>query len=147
MEMTIPVLVWFVLGVVCFLLEMALPGFIIFFFGIGAFVTAIAVWLVNPLGINSQLLLFLVASVGSLFALRGVVKRTFIGGTSQDEEVDRLVQPGETAEVLVDIKPPAEGKILYSGTQWRASADQPIEAGELVSIVSQDGLLMHVKVK
>ncbi len=145
MEMTVPVLVWFVLGVACFLLEMALPGFIIFFFGIGAWVTAFVVLLKVPIGINGQLLLFLTASVVSLFALRGLIRKTFIGDITDDEDKDHLIEPGDTAEVTVAIVPPSEGKVLYSGTQWRASAEQEIAAGELVTIVSQDGLLMHVK--
>lgn len=34
-----PELVWFIIGLVLFLLELVLPGFVIFFFGVGAWVT------------------------------------------------------------------------------------------------------------
>lgn len=145
MEMTLPVLLWFVLGIVFFLLEMALPGFVIFFFGIGAWVTALAAWLYSSFGLNGQLALFLGSSLVSLFSLRGMIRRKYFGDTSQDEEADQLVRPGDTAEVIAAIIPPAEGKILYSGSSWRACADTEIAEGEKVTIVHQDGLLMHVK--
>ncbi len=142
--MTLPVLIWFIFGVICFLLEMALPGFIVFFFGVGAWVTAVACWL-KPFGLNGQLAIFLVGSLVSLFALRSLVKRTFLGSPSHGEESSSVAQPGETAEVVDSIVPPAEGKIRYSGSLWRATADEVISEGEVVTILSQDGLLMRVK--
>ncbi len=144
--MTIPVLIWFILGVVCFLLEMALPGFIVFFFGVGAWCTAVACWL-TPVGLNGQLVIFLVGSLLSLFALRGLLRRTFLGSSSHGEEMSGVAQHGETAEVAVAIVPPAEGKVRYSGTLWRATAEEEIPIGEVVTILSQDGLVMHVKRK
>lgn len=141
---TIPALIWFILGVVCFLLEMMVPGFIVFFFGVGAWITAIVCWF-TPLGINSQLGVFLAGSLLSLLALRGLVRRTFIGGSSHGEETSSVAQPGETAEVAETITPPFEGKVSYSGTLWRATAEEEIVKGEVVTIISQDGLVMRVK--
>ncbi len=141
--MTLPTLIWFILGGLCFLLEMALPGFIVFFFGVGAWVTAVACWL-TPIGLNGQLALFLAGSVVSLFALRGLVRRTFLGSSSHGEESNSIAQHGETAEVIEAIVPPAEGKIRYSGTLWRATAETEISKGEIVTILSQDGLVIHV---
>ncbi len=146
MALTTPGLIWLIIGVVCFLLEMAVPGFIIFFFGVGAWVTSIACWLF-PLGLNSQLVIFLVSSLVALFALRGFIQRTFLGSSTSGEESHGLAQAGETAEVIGVIVPPAEGKVQYSGTQWRAVAEEEIPVGEIVTILSQDGLLMHVKRK
>ena len=36
-----PELMWFILGLILFLLELVIPGFFIFFFGLGAWVTAL----------------------------------------------------------------------------------------------------------
>ena len=43
-----PELVWFIAGLGLFLLELVLPGFVIFFFGIGAWVTALICLVAQP---------------------------------------------------------------------------------------------------
>lgn len=144
MELTTPSLIWFLAGIVLFLLEMALPGFILFFFGLGAWLTAAASWLF-PLNLNGQILVFIIASLFSLLCLRSFVKKAFFGRATSEEGDSALVTPGAQAVVITAIVPPAEGKVKYSGTFWRAIADERIEAGEITSIVSQDGLLMKVK--
>lgn len=142
MTLTTAGLIWLITGVACFLLEMALPGFVIFFFGVGAWVTVIACWF-TPIGLNGQLLLFLVSSLLTLFTLRGFIKKTFLGDVT-DDEGEVSVTAGDQAEVVADIIPPAPGRILYSGTQWNAIAEEPIAKGSIVTIVTQDGLNMKV---
>lgn len=142
MAFTTACLIWLITGIVCFLLEMAIPGFVIFFFGVGAWITTLVCW-IKPISLNAQLAVFLVTSLVSLFTLRGFIKSTFLGGVT-DEDEDVSVAVGEKAEVVEDIIPPAEGRISYSGTQWRALADETIEKGSIVTIISQDGLSMKV---
>ena len=60
------------------------------------------------------------------------------------EDVMRAV-PGDKGVVSMTIAPPAEGRIKYSGTSWRASADEKIEEGEIVAIVRQKDLVIHVE--
>jgi membrane protein implicated in regulation of membrane protease activity len=43
------------------------------------------------------------------------------------------------------IAPPGEGRIKCAGSSWRATADERIEEGEIVAVVSQQGLLIHVE--
>ena len=57
-------LYWFLLGVVLMLSEMAIPGFVIFFFGVGAWITALCLWIGIGGEFNTQLIIFL----GSLFS-------------------------------------------------------------------------------
>jgi len=144
-----PALYWLIIGVMLFFLEMALPGFILFFFGLAALITAVVAWL-TPLGIAWQLGIFIVSSVVSLMTLRDVIQRNFFkpkevaDGEEPDEDV-MLAAPGDRAVVGVAIVPPAEGRINYSGTSWRAAAEETIEEGEIVTIVRQDSLVIHVE--
>ena len=144
-----PALYWLIIGVMLLFLEMALPGFIMFFFGLAALITALVTWLF-PIAIAWQLGLFIVASVVSLLTLRDLIKRRFFNtavtedGEDADEDVVLAVQ-GDRAVVAVEIAPPAEGRINYSGTSWRASADEKIEEGEIVAVVRQDNLVIHVE--
>lgn len=144
-----PALYWLIIGVMLLFLEMALPGFILFFFGLAALITALVAWL-TPIGIAWQLGLFIVASIGSLLSLRDVIQRKFFNTSNTEEgeepdEDENLAVPGDRAVVAVTITPPAEGRINYAGTSWRATADEKIEEGEIVTVVRQDNLVIHVE--
>lgn len=144
MELTPDSLIWLTTGVVLLVLEMVLPGFVLFFFGLGALVTSLCSWLFH-LSLNQQLAIFLISSLGSLLSLRSFIKRTFLGSSVETSEDASNARGGESVVVIRTIDPPLEGKINYSGTSWRATADERIEEGQPATIVSQDGLVMRVK--
>ncbi len=144
MEITYPGLMWLTIGVTFFVLEMAVPGFILFFFGLAAWLTALACYLF-PLSVNTQLAVFLVLSLVCLFTLRGIVQKVFIGDTKDDEPDSILAKGGEKCVVTSSINPPAEGQVKFSGTFWRAEASEDIEEDEVVEIVEQNDLLITVK--
>lgn len=139
-----PTLLWFLAGILLFFLELSVPSFILFFFGAGAWITALSSWLF-PLSLNGQILVFILSSLVSLFALRRFVQKVFTGSSDSPGEDDAMAPEGEHVVVVSDIVPPAEGKVKYSGTTWRAEADSPIYAGEVAEIVAQNGLRMKVR--
>ncbi len=142
MILTTAGLMWLIMGVICFVLEMMLPGFVLFFFGIGSWITALSCWLFH-VGLNTQLSIFIVSSLLTLFLLRRFIQKRFRGDESMEDE-GVSVAIGEKAVVLEDIIPPQEGKISYAGTQWRARAEEVIEEGKTVFIVGQKGAVMEV---
>ena len=144
MELASPTLLWLSIGVVLFIMEMAAPGFILFFFGLAAWVTAAGCYLFDW-SLNIQLGVFLAASLVSIFALRGFVKKTFIGDTKEDGQDNVIAKGGEKCTVTIAIQPPAEGQVKFSGSFWRATADEAIDEGEIVIIEKQDELLLTVK--
>lgn len=142
-----PGLFWLIIGVMLFFLELALPGFVLFFFAVGALITALAAWL-TPISLAWQLGLFIVASLGSLFTLRDLIQKRFLDPQETDEkDVDdeMIAQAGEKGVVSIAIVPPAEGQIKFSGSFWRSTADEQIDEGEIISIVKQSGLIVHVE--
>ena len=145
MSLSSPWLLWFLAGVVLFLLELFVPGFVLFFFALGAWMAAGGAWLFE-VGLNGQILIFLIASILSLVSLRSLVRKVFSGDRAEGDRADQVMAPpGTRCVVTVDIAPPAEGKVKYSGSSWRAQALERIDAGEMVEIVRQEGLLMMVK--
>ncbi|OQX16549.1 MAG: hypothetical protein BWK76_11505 [Desulfobulbaceae bacterium A2] len=136
-----PAFLWFLVGFACLLLELALPGFIIFFFGIGAWVTAVAC-LAGLSSLSLQLLCFAVASLVCLFSLRSWLRKTFVGRAVEPPATEAPV--GELVEVVEAITPPAAGRVKYSGSFWHAGADQPIPTGTMVRVLAREGLLLKV---
>lgn len=143
MEITYPGLLWLIIGVILFLLEMAVPGFVLFFFGLGAWITALGCWLL-PWSLNTQLAVFLVSSLFSLFTLRTIVKKVFIGEAKGDSLGSVIAHGGEKCVVTSAINPPAEGEVKFGGSYWRAEAEESIAVGETVTIIRQDNLLLKV---
>ena len=139
-----PVLAWFLLGILLFALELALPGMIVFFFGVGAWCAALAVFLL-PMSLASQLLVFLITSLVALVLLRATVKKVFLGRVLEVDAMERSIPPGATGEVIEDIVPPAAGKIKYGGSFWRATADRPIRAGPGVTNVVKKNQSIKVR--
>ncbi len=63
---------WLVIGIALLALEMVVPGFILFFFGLGALVVSVALWFVpeGSLSIIGQIGIFLGFSLVSFALLR-----------------------------------------------------------------------------
>ena len=63
-------LIWFLIGVAFLASEMASPAFILFFFGLGAWVTSLTTAIFPDLTFNQQIALFGASSIGLLLLLR-----------------------------------------------------------------------------
>ncbi len=141
-------LYWFLLGLALMLSELALPGFVIIFFGIGAWITALCIWLGAADAFNTQLIIFLASSVLSLVLFRKKGKSYFQGRVSG--KLDDVAQlddvKGERAVVIEDIVPShLAGKVEFHGTNWNAIAEAEIQKGTPVEILERKDLTLKVK--
>jgi inner membrane protein len=137
---------WFLAGAVLMLAEMAAPGFILLFFGLGAWITALSAWAGLAESLAAQLTVFLVSSLLSLILLRRYARGWFGGGTSRGDTSHLDGVPGRRALVVRDISPHAVGgKVELNGTLWNAEADMPVIAGTVVEIIGRDGLTLRVR--
>jgi len=141
-----PELFWFLFGLVMLLSEFAMPGLIIFFFGIGAWFVSVTCFLVD-ISINTQLSIFLISSVMLILFLRKRLKTIFMGRTtSRDtthEELDGFV--GEKAIVTKQIAPNIQGRVEFHGSNWDAESDEFIEEGTTVKIVGKNSITFRVE--
>lgn len=143
-----PAFWWTLVGVVLMICEFAVPGLILFFFGVGALVTALVAQFL-PLSLTLQLTVFVVASLVSLFGLRRFLKTIFMGRSTavnaDDSVSDGMV--GEEAEVIEPVGMNSPGKVLLHGTAWKAESEETLEAGQVVVVVNQRSLTLIVKRK
>src|SRR4030042_4420659 len=130
-----PELIWFLVGLLLLLLEFAMAGLIVFFFGVGACIVAI-VCLVTKITLNTQLIIFIVSSILSLLLLRKWIKGVFLGHTTSKQNLPENLEDfvGQRAVVKQKIVPKSGGKVEFHGTHWEAQADQEIPEGTVVEI-------------
>jgi membrane protein implicated in regulation of membrane protease activity len=142
-----PEIIWIILGIIFVFVEFFIPGLVIAFFGVGAFITALTTWMKITTSLPSQLLVFILSSVLFLVFLRKYVKRTFLGKTRGDEsERNFNIEVGKIVPVIEFIQPgEVGGKVRYMGTTWSATASEPIAPGESVEIIGNDGLTLIVE--
>ncbi len=140
-----PEIFWFVAGLVLFLLELLIPGFVIIFFGVGAWVTAIVCLIHNP-GVNIQIIIFAVTSILSLIALRRLIQNKFFYSRETSADVDDEFT-GKEAEAKSDIGPGKKGKVEFKGTIWKADSNSDIKEGQSVIILEKDNFTLFVEPK
>jgi membrane protein implicated in regulation of membrane protease activity len=118
-----PELFWFLLGLVLFLMELVIPGFFIFFFGLA------------------------VVSVISLIALRRIIQRKFFysKGTESEDVEDEFT--GKEALATIDFGGMKKGKVEFKGTTWTAESSSEIKEGERVKIIEKDSFKLIVEPK
>lgn len=143
---TKPELFWFILGLVLLLMELVLPGFVIFFFGVGAWITALVCLISNP-GINLQVIIFTITSVLALLVFRRMIQNKFIynkddrSGEVEDEFT------GKEAVAVTDFGADRTGKVEFKGTSWKAESKSEIAAGQKVIILEKDSFKLIVEPK
>jgi membrane protein implicated in regulation of membrane protease activity len=131
---------WAILGFLLIASEFAVPGFVIFFFGVGALINALLTAIVPSLASRIPLLLVIWAAGSgiSLALLRRYFAKVFRGTLLDGSNDAEFV--GKTAEVAEPIAPDSPGRIRFEGTTWTAvSYDETIDVGERVDIIQKEG--------
>ncbi|WP_295127720.1 NfeD family protein [uncultured Chitinophaga sp.] len=135
--------IWFILGFVLLLLEFAVPGFILCFFGLGAWVVAL-VTLIFDVSLNVQLLIFLASSILSVVLFRSWIRKKMgYKIAPKDLLKDEII--GKSAKAETPISPNHQGKVYFRGASWGASSTDIIQEGEEVIIIGNDSIILIVK--
>ena len=141
-----PEIFWFIIGLALFLMELVIPGFFIFFFGVGAWITALICLVADP-GINLQIVIFAVVSILSLIGLRRIIQRKFFySGNDKQEDVDDEFT-GKEALAITDFGGHQTGKVEFKGTTWKAESASEIRSGQRVLIIRKDSFKLIVEPK
>ena len=136
---------WAVTGIVLILAELAVPAFVLVWFGLGALVVALLVAL-TTVGVTAQLAAWLVVSVLLVFlwfrVFRPESHKTHIG-------MSEPAMLGEVGLLARDVAPFEKGEVRFQrpllGTDtWPCIADEEIAAGTRVKVVAVEGSLLKV---
>ena len=133
---------WLLLAVALMIAEAAFPGAFMLWFGVGAAVTGLTLFVVPALGWQIQLLVFAATSVASIFAWR-----RYKALHPEAESHPNLNQRGRSYlgrrftldEPIVD----GYGKLKVDDGVWRVAGDD-LAAGTRVEVVGVDGTILTV---
>ncbi|MBN2531712.1 MAG: NfeD family protein [Spirochaetales bacterium] len=139
-------LIWLIAGLLMIGVEFIIPGFVIFFFGVGAIILSALTWLIPALRNNFilQLIIWLISSGFALGFFRKFFSKIFKGKVQKDTGEDEFVC--KTAEVIEPINQNKPGRVSFEGTTWKAiTYDENIKAGDIVEILKKDNLTLIVR--
>src|SRR5688500_3007719 len=92
--------IWFIAGFIFFLLEFAIPGLILFFFAVGAWIVAI-LSLFLDLSIDTQLIIFLTSSIITILLFRNWAKKIIWLKKNPTELEDEFLGKTGIAETFI----------------------------------------------
>ncbi len=133
-----PWLVWFLAGIAIMLAELAIPGFVIIFFGLGCWGASVVAFF-SPNAYSAQVAVFVIVSVVSLMMLRRVAMRVFVGRSEGQENEDLGNIPmGSRITLDQDLEAGQIGRVRFRGTMWDAISEDRILAGSDAEITGVD---------
>jgi inner membrane protein len=142
--------IWFIAGVVLMVLELIVPGGIVFFLGMGAMFIALLIFTGVIDGWMQALTAWFVVSLLFIFGLRNFAQKIIpahVERGNTDEDADAYDQ---TAVVVERIPANGEGRINYKGTTWQAKnykEDADLEPGTVVRLIFRDNILWLVEAR
>ena len=137
---------WFIAGVALILAEFSVPGLYICFFGIGALLTGVVVWLFPHLPLTLELVLFAVLSVLFLLGCRRLAPGIFRGSAKfDDSDIENDGVIGAEVEVVEAISAGKPGKVEFRGSLWTACADRELAVGERAKISRRQNLTLFLE--
>lgn len=135
---------WLVLGLLLLISELAAPGVIAVFFGIGALTVGILTLAGVIDSLPIQLLCFSLVSLLALFGLRRRFRRALRGNVSdRSSGPDEGDQVGARVAVLEDFEQ-GEGTVQLNGAKWDAESDEPLKAGDAAWVSAHRGIVLKV---
>lgn len=139
---------WIMAGLGLMMAELVLPTFVVFWFGLGAVIVGLLLWLMPSLNFAAQMLIWSIASCAMVVLWFRLFKphlhKTRVGMS------DDATLIGEVGLMLRDVDQFQRGEVrfqkpLIGSERWGCIADEAIAAGERVRVVSVEGTLVKVK--
>lgn len=142
-----PAQIWFLVGLVLVLAEFVLPGVILVFIGLGAWVASLFAWMGWANTIGAQMAIFAVASLVLLIALRRLFKSWLMGFSKRNPDLSQDLDDylGKPVRVVAAIPAGGQGKVEFKGANWMAQAGEELHPGDTAVITGREGLCLIVR--
>jgi hypothetical protein len=139
---------WLAFGMVLILSELVVPSFTIIWFGLGALLTALLVWLVPTLSTSAQLFSWAVASIFFTVFWFLLIKPKMFDKTKAGIALEAVI--GQSGLV---IQAPLAGKRglvkfttpLLGAEEWQFLCREEVEIGARVTVIDVSGNTLVVK--
>jgi inner membrane protein len=136
---------WIVIGIVLILLELVVPAFAIFWFGLGALLTGLLLVALPELSLAWQLLVFSASSTAFVLLWFRVLQPRRRSRALASDERSAIGQNGIAATRA--LKPGDLGRAVFSvpvlgDEAWDYVADEPVQTGErlrVIAVLERDG--------
>lgn len=137
---------WIVFGIALVVAELAIPQFVLVWFGLGALLVGLALLAVPGLGLTAQLAVWTLASIVMIVLWFRVFRpgehKTRIG--MADAHVI-----GEVGILARDVVPFGRGSVRFQkpvlgSDTWECIADETIRANERVRVLAVEGNILKV---
>ncbi len=140
-------ILWVVLGVVLIVAEIFTLSFVLLWFGIGAFVAALAGWI--GLGFTWQFLIFATVSIALTAMSRTIFAKYFAQSEEDSIKMGMDSLPGQIGTVIIASQGALnEGAVKVYGSTWTAfpiESEIPLIEGEKVEVVRVKGSSIYVQ--
>jgi membrane protein implicated in regulation of membrane protease activity len=136
--------IWLLLAFICLILEIFIPSFVIFNFGVGAFLATLVAGI--GLSLEWQIVFFSVGTLTSFFLVRPVMKKWFYKKSNPVKtNIDAMT--GRTGLVTAPINNLNNtGRVQLDGDEWKARSlnNEIIPKGTPVKIIKTESILLIV---
>jgi membrane protein implicated in regulation of membrane protease activity len=139
---------WLVLGMLLIMAEIFIPSFTVFWFGLGAIIVALILWLLPDMAVSWQLFIWAIASIVFTFLWFKFIKPLMTDRTKAG--ISREAAQGESGHV---IKTPAEDRRgivrfatpLLGTDEWPFICEQEVASGDRVFVKDVSGNTLIVE--
>jgi membrane protein implicated in regulation of membrane protease activity len=135
---------WLVLGMLLLALEVAAPAMVIMWFGFGAIVTGILLWLIPDMSLAWQILIFSIVSLVSVFAWRKSRFREENIASDTPDLNNRLHSHIGKEYVLSEAIIDGRGSMRVGDSAWRVRGPD-LPSGTRVRVTGVDGVIFTVE--
>ena len=133
---------WLVLGIGLVIFEIFLPSFTVFWFGLGAIIVGIALWLFPEMALAIQLTIWIIASCGFAIFWFKALKPKMIDRTSAG--IARESAIGEAGKVIQVPISERRGMVRFTtpvlgSDEWEFICEQDVSIGDRVFVKEFSG--------
>jgi len=137
--------IWGVFGGVLVLLELILPGGIVIFLGLAAFIVAGGLYLDVITSVTSSFLTWFISSLIFIIFLRSFFMKYFEG----DSEIQNVNEDDDLMGALVtvseDVFPHKEGRVRLRDSTWVARSHDTLKKESKAIVCGREGNILIIK--